>query len=73
MVGVTVILPSLASGQLVCTLEMVAVNVVLPAATFTVIEPEQLMASTKVTVCGPGVTLVKVLLACGVPPSSENI
>lgn len=65
--------PSVASGQLVGVVVMVAVNEVLPAATFTLTDPAQLIASVNVTVCGPDATLVNVLLACGGPPSKEYI
>ena len=66
-----VILPSVASGQLVAVVFTVAVMVPVPAATFVLTDPVQPELSVKVTVCGPGATLVKTLPACGGPPSNE--
>lgn len=71
LVGVIVIVPSFRVGQVVGVVLTLAVKGVLPADTLMLADPAQLMASKKVTVCGPAATLVNTLLACGVPPSSE--
>jgi hypothetical protein len=69
LVGVTVMVPVGESGHWVAVELILAVSGVLPAVTFTLMLPVQPMASVNVTVCGPAVTFVKTLLACGAPPS----